>query len=182
MRVPAYQTNTPFSKEEQDEIVKLLPDANSIEEISYRFNFSTKGKHYEINFQRIPVINLDEPEDKQCFNWFYFEWTEVDENGAALPGEKTLRLFSGSSSPRSETRKKKRALLMPGNTRVQLNTDLSVNEYDALPRTLFQREILYIFRGITYGCTSPEGIACSFVYDETPFFEIPVEALDVFVE
>ncbi len=39
-------------------------------------------------------------------------------------------------------------------------------------------EIVYRYPGCTYGCISQDGIACSRIYDETPFIEIPKEVLE----
>lgn len=38
--------------------------------------------------------------------------------------------------------------------------------------------VLYEYVGATYGCISPAGIACSVYEGETPFMEIPIDALE----
>lgn len=37
---------------------------------------------------------------------------------------------------------------------------------------------VYIYHGVTYGCVQPTGIAVTKKPDETPFFEVPRDAID----
>lgn len=48
---------------------------------------------------------------------------------------------------------------------------------DWLSSDVPEGEILYEYTGHTYGCVTPAGIACSYYEGETPFMEIPKDAL-----
>lgn len=39
-------------------------------------------------------------------------------------------------------------------------------------------QIVYRYRGYTYGCIAPGGIAVSLELGEPPFFEVPADAVD----
>jgi hypothetical protein len=49
---------------------------------------------------------------------------------------------------------------------------------DWLTEDIPKGTVLYEFTGVTYGCISPDGIACSVYEGENPFMEIPIDALE----
>ena len=59
----------------------------------------------------------------------------------------------------------------------KLNRNVTIEECDWLKRDMEKGEIVFSFGGCTYGCVSPNGIACTEVKNETPFFELPEDCL-----
>lgn len=53
------------------------------------------------------------------------------------------------------------------------NRNITVDECPWLGEDIPAETELFIFRGCTYGCISPAGIAACEVEGENPFFEIP---------
>jgi hypothetical protein len=45
-------------------------------------------------------------------------------------------------------------------------------------KTVPEGAVVYEYRGYTYGCISPGGIAVSFEPGETPFFQVPADAVE----
>ena len=60
--------------------------------------------------------------------------------------------------------------------------DITVEMCPWLDEDIPNGAILYEYWGATYGCIGPGGIAMSFLPDQTPFFEVPYEAVELFVE
>lgn len=58
-----------------------------------------------------------------------------------------------------------------------LNRDVTVEECFWLERDFKKGEKVYEYTGHTYGCVQRSGTACSMVPGETPFFELPTEAV-----
>lgn len=58
----------------------------------------------------------------------------------------------------------------------KITRDLSERE-NWSGRALKAGEIVYLYRGHTYGCVTPAGQACTFAPAELPFFEVPLDAL-----
>jgi hypothetical protein len=61
--------------------------------------------------------------------------------------------------------------------RARLTRDVSPEQYPWLGRELREGTELVAFRGATYGCIGPDGVAMSLDGDN-PFFEIPRDALE----
>ena len=61
---------------------------------------------------------------------------------------------------------------------IKLNRDLSPTDFPWLSRPYIKGEIVYLYNGVTYGCIGHNGIAVSEVENETPFFEIPRDAVE----
>ena len=59
----------------------------------------------------------------------------------------------------------------------KLIRDVTKKECPWLDRTFKEGEILYKYTGYTYGCID-EGLAVSEKLNETPFFELPYDALE----
>lgn len=55
---------------------------------------------------------------------------------------------------------------------------VTVKECHWLDRDFEAGEVVYSFRGATYGCIGPEGFAVSLDPDIGPFFELPLTALE----
>jgi uncharacterized Fe-S cluster-containing MiaB family protein len=49
-------------------------------------------------------------------------------------------------------------------------------------RAIQKGEIVFRYRGCTYGCISSEGVACTFAPDVEPFFEIPSDAIRIVLQ
>jgi len=64
------------------------------------------------------------------------------------------------------------------NDRIVLGRDVTKNECPWLGRDLKKGEVLYRYRGETYGCILPGSMVCTHEFDELPFFEIPLDAVD----
>jgi len=63
-------------------------------------------------------------------------------------------------------------------TRLELTRNVTKVECPWLDfDSLNKGSVVYKFNGITYGCVSQNGVACSFVEDEYPFFELPRDAV-----
>lgn len=60
--------------------------------------------------------------------------------------------------------------------KVKLNRTITMKECPWLDRDFAVGEELFTYTGATYGCISPSGTALS-LDGETPFFEIPVDAI-----
>jgi len=59
----------------------------------------------------------------------------------------------------------------------QLTRDVTKKECDWLDRDYKKGEIVYEYPLYTYGRISNEGVACSDKDSESPFFELPADAL-----
>lgn len=60
----------------------------------------------------------------------------------------------------------------------ELNRDVTPKECGWLSSTVHKGERVFEFLGPTYGCVG-DGIAVSYKAGETPFFEVPADALRV---
>jgi hypothetical protein len=58
-----------------------------------------------------------------------------------------------------------------------LKRDVTPEECHWLREPHFAGDIVFSYHGPTYGCISPAGIACTKMPEETPFFELPRDAL-----
>jgi len=58
-----------------------------------------------------------------------------------------------------------------------LNRDVTVKECPWLDSDLPKGTLVHEYDGCTYGCISYRGVAVTLIKDETPFFEIPNDAL-----
>ena len=52
-----------------------------------------------------------------------------------------------------------------------------IRDVSTKDRNFYKDEIVFGYSGYSYGCISPSGIACCEKAGETPFFEIPGDAL-----
>ena len=59
----------------------------------------------------------------------------------------------------------------------QLTRDVTLNECNWLDRDYKKGEIVFEYPLYTYGCVSNHGVACSEKDSESPFFELPTDAL-----
>lgn len=57
-----------------------------------------------------------------------------------------------------------------------VNRDLSEKE-NYSGRAIKKGETVYEYRGCTYGCIGPYGVAVTFEPDKEPFFEVPDDSL-----
>jgi len=55
--------------------------------------------------------------------------------------------------------------------------DITKKECSWLDRDIKKGETVYKYWGHTYGCISPNGVAIVFVKGETPFYEVPKDAV-----
>lgn len=46
-----------------------------------------------------------------------------------------------------------------------------------LDKDLKKGDVVFSYKGYTYGCISPKGMAFTVVEDETPFFELPMNSV-----
>jgi len=60
---------------------------------------------------------------------------------------------------------------------MRLTRDVTMEECKWLHRDLKKGELVAQYKGHTYGCISPSGIACTEREGEWPFFELPEDAL-----
>jgi hypothetical protein len=58
-----------------------------------------------------------------------------------------------------------------------LTKDVFVIECPWLDRDMLKGEVVWSYEGCTYGCVSSNGRAVSLIDGETPFFELPRNAL-----
>ena len=58
-----------------------------------------------------------------------------------------------------------------------LTRDVTQMECPWLDRGLKAGETVWSYHGCTYGCVTPSGIAVSAKAAETPFFEVPADAV-----
>lgn len=58
-----------------------------------------------------------------------------------------------------------------------LTRDVPIAECPWLDRDLKKGEVVWTYDGYDYGCISPRGIAVSAKAAETPFFEVPRDAV-----
>lgn len=58
-----------------------------------------------------------------------------------------------------------------------LTRDVTVDECPWLDRDLKAGDVLWSYDAYTYGCVSPGGIAVTAKAAETPFFEVPADAV-----
>lgn len=61
---------------------------------------------------------------------------------------------------------------------LRLKRLVTTDECPWLDRDFKQGEIVHQYTGYTYGCISPHGVGCSERDGETPFFELPSDALE----
>ena len=61
----------------------------------------------------------------------------------------------------------------------RLTRTVTQEECPWLDRTYKEGEEVFKYTNYTYGCITQYGVACCDVEDETPFFELPMSALDV---
>jgi hypothetical protein len=61
----------------------------------------------------------------------------------------------------------------------RITRDVTPDECSWLEGTLERGKELHEYIGYTYGVVSPAGVACSLNSGETPFFEVPITALEV---
>lgn len=66
--------------------------------------------------------------------------------------------------------------LIPSSPALVVTWDLSAEE-NYSGQALAKGQIVYRYRGCTYGCIPPDGEAVTFEPDITPFFEVPADAL-----
>jgi len=62
-------------------------------------------------------------------------------------------------------------------TKFKINRKVTQEECPWLEETFEIGQIVFEYFGYTYGCVSPSGIPVTFALNETPFFEIPADAL-----
>jgi hypothetical protein len=60
-----------------------------------------------------------------------------------------------------------------------LNRDVTQQECPWLDRDLKTGEQVWTYEMFTYGCIQPSGVAVTFKVAETPFFEVPRDAVGV---
>ena len=60
-----------------------------------------------------------------------------------------------------------------------LTRNVTKKECDWLDRSLKKGEIVYEYTGPTYGCISGNGSAFTLTKNETPFFELPDDAVQL---
>ncbi len=60
----------------------------------------------------------------------------------------------------------------------QLTRDVTQEECPWLGRDFKKGETVFEYLQYTYGCISPSGKAFTEVFDETPFFELPIDSVD----
>lgn len=65
--------------------------------------------------------------------------------------------------------------------RMILVRDVSVSECPWLSNGFLVGDLVFHFTKPTYGCIGSKGIACSIVENETPFFELPADAVVPFI-
>lgn len=61
--------------------------------------------------------------------------------------------------------------------KVILNRDVTTEECHWLEEDISKGTVMYVYNGYTYGCIQPSGTACTMVDGETPFMEIPNDAI-----
>lgn len=64
-----------------------------------------------------------------------------------------------------------------GIKKYKLTRDVTIEECHWLDRDFKEGEFVYEYTYHTYGCISPDGIACSEIEKETPFFELPKNSI-----
>lgn len=62
--------------------------------------------------------------------------------------------------------------------RFELIREVTVKECPWLDCTIPEGYIVYKYPGHTYGCVTPNGIACTDQPNKEPFFELPKDALN----
>ena len=60
----------------------------------------------------------------------------------------------------------------------KLIRDVLQSECSWLARDYTKGEELFQYYGATYGCITPDGVAVTEQPDQTPFFEMPLDAFD----
>ena len=60
----------------------------------------------------------------------------------------------------------------------RLIRDLTNQEKDVADENLKKEDVVYSYPGCTYGCISPFGMAGTLVLGVTPFFEVPMDAIE----
>lgn len=63
------------------------------------------------------------------------------------------------------------------NFKHKLIRDVKKEECPWLDRDFSEGEVVFLYNGHTYGCISFKGLPFSEVYDQTPFFELPKDAV-----
>ena len=62
-------------------------------------------------------------------------------------------------------------------TKFKTNRKITQVECSWLEETIEAGQIVFEYSGHTYDCVSPSGIPVTFAPNQTPFFEIPADAL-----
>ena len=60
----------------------------------------------------------------------------------------------------------------------RLKRDLTNQEKVVADENLKKGDVIYRYPSCTYGCISPSGTACTLVLGVTPFFEVPMDAIE----
>lgn len=61
--------------------------------------------------------------------------------------------------------------------KLKINREVTQDECPWMEEPLEAGTVVFEYLGYTYGCISPNGMAVTFASGETPFFEIPMDAL-----
>lgn len=61
----------------------------------------------------------------------------------------------------------------------RVSRDVTRAECSWLDADVQAGKVVFEYQGCTYGCISPAGRAVSLVPDTTPFFELPIDALEL---
>lgn len=67
-------------------------------------------------------------------------------------------------------------------TKYILTKNINQSDFAHLKRSFSKGEIVYLFEGPTYGCISKNGKAFSETYNENPFFELPIDSVELVIE
>ena len=60
---------------------------------------------------------------------------------------------------------------------LRITRTLTTEECPWLDEPIAEGTVVWSFRGYTYGCITPSGVAVSAVRGEHPFFEVPLDAV-----
>ena len=61
----------------------------------------------------------------------------------------------------------------------RVTRDVTIEECPWLDREFLNDEVVFEYTDYTYGCISPDGIACCLEAGKEPFFELPADALEI---
>jgi hypothetical protein len=62
--------------------------------------------------------------------------------------------------------------------KLKLSRTVTKSECEWLDKDFQEDEEVFQYHGYTYGCISGKGVACTLENNKTPFFELPIEALE----